>query len=136
MELTYHLGELDYVATQLIANLNSKTILLYGEIGAGKTTLVKSIAKALGASDEVNSPSFSIVNEYALNDDIMYHFDLFRVHSIDEAYNFGIEDYLFSNNWVVIEWPELIKPILYSRYSEVFITEKNKELRHLILKNN
>ena len=112
MEINYELIDLDMVAKQLLKNLKTKTILFYGNMGVGKTTLIKELVKSLGSNDEVSSPTFSIVNEYELQNDKIFHFDLYRIKSLDEAYNFGIEDYLDSEHWILIEWPETIKPLL------------------------
>lgn len=134
MEITYCLDEVDDVAKKLIEAVNSKTILLYGEMGVGKTTLVKSMAKALGSRDAISSPTFSIVNEYEIENGLLYHFDLYRINDIEETYNFGIEDYLYSENWILIEWPELIKPLLNDKFNTVFLAEKSKKLRKIKLK--
>ncbi|TBN06904.1 tRNA (adenosine(37)-N6)-threonylcarbamoyltransferase complex ATPase subunit type 1 TsaE [Hyunsoonleella flava] len=134
MEITYLLDEADDVAEQLIKKINSKTILLHGKMGVGKTTLVKSIAKALGSKDEVSSPTFSIINEYQLDDGLLYHFDLYRISDIEEAYNFGIEEYLYSDNWIIIEWPDVIKPLLGDNYCDVFLEEKHQMFREIKLK--
>ena len=113
MEICYEIDEIDKVAKQLIKNVKSKTLLFYGDMGVGKTTLIKTIIKVLGCEDEVNSPTFSIVNEYKLKDDKIYHFDLYRINDIEELYNFGVEEYLDSNYWTFIEWPNKIENILY-----------------------
>lgn len=133
MEINYQLTDLDTVTTQLIKNLKTKTILLYGEMGVGKTTLIKSLVKILGSTDEVSSPTFSIVNEYELNGDKIFHFDLYRIKDLEEAYNFGIEDYLDSNNWVLIEWPDVIKPILDQPFDTIKLELNNAQSRKLIL---
>lgn len=125
LNTTYALHEADEVAEKLINILDSKIVLLQGAMGVGKTTLVKSITKALGGEDDVSSPTFSIVNEYKIKDGFLYHFDLYRIQDIEEAYNFGIEEYLYSGNWIIIEWPDVIKPILENDFSEVFFRRKN-----------
>jgi tRNA threonylcarbamoyladenosine biosynthesis protein TsaE len=135
LNTTYALHEADEVAEKLINILDSKIVLLQGAMGVGKTTLVKSITKALGGEDDVSSPTFSIVNEYKIKDGLLYHFDLYRIQDIEEAYSFGIEEYLYSGNWIIIEWPEVIKPILENDFSEVFLEEKTKHLRTIKLKN-
>ncbi len=112
MEINYRLSEVESVAKQIINHVSSKTILFYGDMGVGKTTLIKAIVKMLESEDDVSSPTFSIVNEYETVDDLIYHFDLYRIEDIEEAYNFGIEDYLYANRWVLIEWPERIASIL------------------------
>ena len=112
MEIIYKLNNVENVAKKLINNVSSKVLLFRGEMGVGKTTLIKAIVKALGSLDEVSSPTFSIVNEYELGNDSIYHFDLYRINDLEEAYNFGIEDYLDSDNWILMEWPDIIEPIL------------------------
>tara|TARA_R110002049_G_scaffold152719_1_gene316815 strand:- start:407 stop:817 length:411 start_codon:yes stop_codon:yes gene_type:complete len=136
LDISYRLDEIDSVAKKLIKHVNSKTLLLYGNMGAGKTTLVKSIVKALGSHDEVSSPTFSIVNEYELKDSKIYHFDLYRINDIEEAYNFGIEDYLDSDNWILIEWPDIIKNILPDGFNSIDLTLNNDKTRTLKLNIN
>ncbi|WP_308991917.1 tRNA (adenosine(37)-N6)-threonylcarbamoyltransferase complex ATPase subunit type 1 TsaE [Mariniflexile litorale] len=134
MEIEFQLIDIDAVVKKLLKNLKSKTILLYGEMGVGKTTLIKNIVKELGSSDKVSSPTFSIVNEYELKTDKIFHFDLYRVKNLEEAYNFGIEDYLDSNHWVLIEWPEVIKPILDNPFDTITLelTPDNSRMLTLI----
>ncbi|SEQ45332.1 tRNA threonylcarbamoyladenosine biosynthesis protein TsaE [Hyunsoonleella jejuensis] len=134
MEITYSLDEVEDVAKKLIETVDSKIILLYGNMGVGKTTLVKSIARILGSADTISSPTFSIVNEYNIKNGILYHFDLYRIENIEEAYNFGIEDYLYSGNWILIEWPEFIKPILDDNFNEVILEEISINTRKIKLK--
>ena len=132
MEINYKLNDVDKVAKQLVNNLKTKIILIYGEMGVGKTTLVKAIAKVLGSEDEVSSPTFSLVNEYETDSELIYHFDLYRVNNIEEVYNFGIEDYLFSDNWSVIEWPEMIEnnmPLRFDRIDLVINTDNSRTLK-------
>ena len=119
MEISYKLNDVENVAKQLIKNVKTKTLLFYGDMGVGKTTLIKTIVKVLGSDDEVSSPTFSIVNEYQLNNDKVYHFDLYRINDLEEAYNFGIEDYIDSEHWKLIEWPEKIKPILTDQFDRI-----------------
>ncbi|MCK5401243.1 MAG: tRNA (adenosine(37)-N6)-threonylcarbamoyltransferase complex ATPase subunit type 1 TsaE [Flavobacteriaceae bacterium] len=100
------------VANSLLKSFKSKTILFYGEMGVGKTTLIKALVNALGGKVEVTSPTFSIVNEYKVKDDIVYHFDFYRLKDATEALDIGIEDYLYSGHWNFIEWPEKISAFL------------------------
>lgn len=97
-------------------------LLLSGDLGAGKTTLVKAIAGVLGSKDDVSSPSFSLINEYEYDDGFIYHMDMYRLHTIDEAIEIGIEEYLDSKEICIIEWPELIMPLLSYEVIHVFIT--------------
>lgn len=134
LNVDYSLNELHFVAKQLIKNLKSKTILLYGDMGVGKTTLIKEVVKVLGSTDDVSSPTYSIINEYELVNDKIYHFDLYRIKNIEEAYNFGIEDYLDSNNWIIIEWPELIEEIISDKFDSVILSLNENNTRNIILK--
>lgn len=132
MEISYELNEIDQVVDQLIAHVKTKTLLFYGDMGVGKTTLIRSLVKALGSHDDVSSPTFSIVNEYELNNDAIYHFDLYRIEAIEDAYNFGIEDYLDSEHWKLIEWPEKIEPILFDDFDKISLkidADNNRILR-------
>ncbi|MCX7549523.1 tRNA (adenosine(37)-N6)-threonylcarbamoyltransferase complex ATPase subunit type 1 TsaE [Xanthomarina sp. F2636L] len=134
LNVDYRIDELQTVANQLLKNLKSKTILLYGNMGVGKTTLIKALVKALGSMDDVSSPTYSIVNEYELKDDNIYHFDLYRIKDLDEAYNFGLEDYLNSTHWLIIEWPELIEDIITDDFDCATLTMNDNHTRNLILK--
>ncbi len=109
--------------------LDYKIWIFDGEMGAGKTTLIKSICKSLGVIDEVSSPTFSIVNEYkTVVGTTVYHFDFYRVKSIEEVYDMGVEDYFSSGNICLIEWPEKIKEILENEIVfQIFINLKNKQ---------
>ena len=121
MEVTYTLDSIEKVAKEVVENMNTKTLLMYGNMGVGKTTLVKAIVKLLGSNDEVSSPTFSIVNEYEGQNRLIYHFDMYRIKDIEEAYNFGIEDYLFSDNWSIIEWPEIIQHVVPIKFDRIDI---------------
>lgn len=135
MKISYGLNEVDLVANQLINNVETKILLFYGDMGVGKTTLIKAIVKALGSNDEVSSPTFSIVNEYELENDKIFHFDLYRIKDLDEAYNFGIEDYIYSDNWILVEWPEKIEPILIDNYNQIELKTESENQRNLNIVN-
>ena len=112
MEINYTINDIDIVAKQLLENVSSKILLFYGDMGVGKTTLIKAVVKALGSLDNVSSPTFSILNEYQSQQGPIYHFDFYRINDIDEAFNFGVEEYLYSNDWCIIEWPDRIDSLL------------------------
>ncbi|MBJ7882720.1 tRNA (adenosine(37)-N6)-threonylcarbamoyltransferase complex ATPase subunit type 1 TsaE [Gelidibacter salicanalis] len=121
MQFTYQIEDIQSVADAILKQLTSKTLLFYGDMGSGKTTLIKALSKQLGTLEIVNSPTFSIVNEYEIQNDLIYHFDLYRIENEEEALNFGIEDYLFSDHYVFIEWPERIAHLLPEDYTKITI---------------
>lgn len=131
--INYSIESLDDVAQMVLKNVKSKTILFYGSMGTGKTTLIKALVKALGITDDVSSPTYSIVNNYETKDIMVYHFDLYRVKTLEEAYNFGIEDYLNTNHWLFIEWPELIRNELADAFDTVTIETDAHNKRILTL---
>lgn len=110
---TYQLSDLSVVAEQILDTAASKILLFYGEMGSGKTTLIKELAKQLGVEDVTSSPTFSLVNEYhSKNGEIVYHFDFYRIEDEEEAYDMGIEEYFDSGAWCFIEWPENVENLL------------------------
>lgn len=115
--------ELEVVANNILRACDESHIFtLEGHLGAGKTTLVKQLCKALGCHpDEISSPSFSIVNEYHSDLGPIYHMDLYRVKNLEEALDFGMEEYLFSGNYCFIEWPEVAFPLLDMDYYKIDI---------------
>merc|ERR1712086_238250 len=119
------------IANRILECSNSKILLFYGEMGVGKTTLIKTLVKLLGSNDEVSSPTFSIVNEYLGEDCSIYHFDLFRMTSEEEVLNFGFEDYLNNQHWVFVEWPEIALPLLMAEYNVITMSSINDISRTL-----
>ncbi|AOR27095.1 tRNA threonylcarbamoyladenosine biosynthesis protein TsaE [Formosa sp. Hel1_33_131] len=111
-ELHFKLEELAEVAQTILKNAQSKTLLFYGEMGTGKTTLISAMVKEMGGADTASSPTFSIVNEYKVTEDTVYHFDFYRLKNQYEALDMGIEDYFCSGVWNFIEWPEKIENLL------------------------
>jgi tRNA threonylcarbamoyladenosine biosynthesis protein TsaE len=136
MEITYNIQDITTVAEAVIKQLTSKTILMYGDMGVGKTTFIKSFVKALKSDDDVTSPTFSIVNEYVTPSDKVFHFDLYRIKDEDEALQFGIEDYLYSNNWIIIEWPDRIENLYPNNANIITITQNKDNSRTLKLSHN
>lgn len=125
-------SDLQFVVPEIVKLLRENLILLKGEMGAGKTTFVKYLVKELIDYDLVNSPTFSIVNEYSFNEsDPIYHMDLYRLETIEEALNIGIEEYLDSGRLCIIEWPDLINPILPKDYHMIEIKNLSKDQRSI-----
>ena len=99
-------------------------IAFYGAMGAGKTTLIKNLCHRMGVTDEVNSPTFAIVNEYVTEEgESVYHFDFYRIKKLEEAYDIGYENYFFSGNLCLIEWPAMIELLLPEKYVRVEIRQ-------------
>lgn len=123
------------VANQLLALADDYAVWCFkGEMGAGKTTLIKAICDQLHVTDAMSSPTFSIVNEYQTREgDSIYHFDFYRIQSVDEARDIGAEEYFYSGNYCFIEWPELVEPILPDRRVEIMINlvEGNRRVINL-----
>nr|WP_321226071.1 tRNA (adenosine(37)-N6)-threonylcarbamoyltransferase complex ATPase subunit type 1 TsaE [uncultured Psychroserpens sp.] len=136
LELDYQIEGIETVAKQILNHVSSKTILFYGEMGAGKTTLIKSLVKLLGSDDDVSSPTFSIVNDYESKDGSIHHFDLYRISDEEEALNFGFEDYLNTSHWVFIEWPQNVQNLIPEDANIIEISYKNKTERILKLSQN
>ena len=137
MNKNYSLNELTQIAEDIVKNAQNKVLLFYGDMGVGKTTLIKEICKVLGTEDVAHSPTFSLVNEYqTTNSDIVYHFDFYRIEHEEEAYDMGVEDYLYSNNWCLIEWPENVKNLLPLDAVAVKINLLENGQRNIQLTNN
>ncbi|WP_111682637.1 tRNA (adenosine(37)-N6)-threonylcarbamoyltransferase complex ATPase subunit type 1 TsaE [Winogradskyella tangerina] len=136
IEFTYNLRDIDAMAHRVLDHLDTKTILFYGEMGSGKTTFINALLRAMNSSDIATSPTFSIVNEYILPNDKIYHFDFYRIESIEEAYNFGVEDYFNSDHWLFIEWPDRVNDLLPKEAQSITITSVDNSTRSLKLTIN
>jgi len=116
--------------------LKSKKIAFYGDLGAGKTTLIQQICKALGVKENVSSPTFAIINEYYRNGEqppsIIHHVDLYRLNTIEEALDVGIEECLYDDYFCFIEWPELIEPLFPDTILKISIEMEGKSKRKVI----
>ena len=109
----------------------------YGKMGSGKTTLIKSICEELGVEDPINSPTFAIVNEYEDREsNTIYHFDFYRIKSIAEVYNMGYEEYLYSDAYCFMEWPELVEELLPEECIRVDIEENEEGGRSIRITTN
>ena len=136
MTIDFDIEQIDKAANQLLESVNSKVILFYGEMGVGKTTLISALVKQLGGATEVSSPTFSIVNEYLVDNDKVYHFDFYRIEDEYEALDIGVEDYFDSGHWIFIEWPNKIKELLPLNAEYSYIKLNKNGSRSLILKEN
>lgn len=124
------LAELDRVADEVIASLGGRSVVLFrGGMGAGKTTLISRIAARLGAEDTVTSPTFALVNQYEGSDGRIYHFDFYRIDRIEEVYDLGYEEYFWSGDLCLVEWPERIEPLLPDGAMTVRIVAGEDECR-------
>ena len=135
MNIIFSIDQLNEVAQQIIANNPKKVILFHGEMGVGKTTLIKQLCKTLGVTGATSSPTFSLVNEYETNNNqLFYHFDFYRLNNEVEALDMGIDDYLYSSNWCFIEWAEKIPNLIPETHSVITISLLTDGKRSLTLR--
>lgn len=135
MNIIYSENQLKEVAEEILRNAPNKFLAFNGEMGAGKTTLIKEIVKLLEVKDIANSPTFGIVNEYENTEGelIAYHFDFYRLNNENEALDFGLEDYLNSKAWILMEWPEKIPSYLPENTTQITIEIIDATNRQLIM---
>lgn len=135
MNKSYSLENLSEIATTLIASVKNKTLLFYGEMGVGKTTLIKEICKQLDVLDNISSPTFSLVNEYQTSkNEKVFHFDFYRITDETEALDMGIDDYFYNNDWCLIEWPENVENLLPLESAEIHLSILENGQRNIQLK--
>jgi tRNA threonylcarbamoyladenosine biosynthesis protein TsaE len=133
---SYTLEQLPQIAQQIISQSSDKILLFYGEMGVGKTTLIKEIVKQLEVDDVVTSPTFSLVNEYlSRKGEIVYHFDFYRIDNEEEAMDIGFDDYFYNNSWCLIEWPEKVKNLLPLNAVEIHLSINDDETRYIKMIN-
>ena len=122
MEVKFELKQLKKTSLELKKNINHNVVLICGEMGAGKTTLIKELLSLMSVVDNVSSPTFSIINEYSTNkNEIIYHMDLYRIEDISELDNIGFFEYLESGKTCLIEWGEMIEEMIDSQYNKFTI---------------
>jgi tRNA threonylcarbamoyladenosine biosynthesis protein TsaE len=122
-----NLGELESIVKSILEDIPDQYIFaIVGEMGAGKTTLIKAFCKELGVDGVVSSPTFALVNEYSRNTNTpIYHFDFYRVKKLDEVFDIGYEEYFYSGNHCFIEWPELVLELLPDSFVYISIKEED-----------
>lgn len=127
--------DIEAIAEQVLEYCGEhKVIAFYGDMGAGKTTFIKGVCKVLGLTDNVSSPTFALVNEYyTVLGDTVFHFDFYRINSVREAFDIGYEDYLYSGNYCLIEWPEKIEELLPENTVKIHIQAREDNSRLLTI---
>lgn len=120
-----HIDDINEVARQFVDQMGDhKIFAFYGKMGAGKTTFIKAMCEELGVTDVINSPTFAIVNEYMDGKgESIYHFDFYRIKRVEEVYDIGFDEYIYSGNRCLMEWPELIEQLLPEETVRVDIME-------------
>ena len=137
MEIVFSIEQLESVAQQIITEQPPKVILFHGEMGVGKTTLIKQLCKILGVTAATSSPTFSLVNEYeTVTNQTVYHFDFYRLKNEMEALDMGADDYFYSGNWCFIEWAEKIPNLIPEEHAIITIELVEDGKRHLTLTNS
>ena len=131
-ERNYSLDEMSEIANLVLDIADEDNVIVFeGEMGSGKTTLIKAICIELGVEDATSSPTYALINEYQIDDDTIYHMDLFRLKDVDEAIDIGIEDYLHSDALCLVEWPEVVQEVLPINYTRVCIEMIDPSLRKI-----
>jgi tRNA threonylcarbamoyladenosine biosynthesis protein TsaE len=137
MNKNYSLEEISDIADLILKEVSDKVLLFYGEMGVGKTTLIKEIVKQLGVDDVVTSPTFSLVNEYqSRKGETIYHFDFYRIKNEEEAMDIGVDDYFYSNSYCLIEWPEKIKNLVPLNAVEIHLSINENKTRSIKVDKN
>lgn len=127
----FDLNQVDAIAESLVDLFEYKIILLKGDLGAGKTTLVKGIVKKLGSNEDVSSPTFGIVNELTIGESIAFHLDLYRIESHEELLQMGFDEYMYSGNYCFIEWPEVAMKLITQPHHTITLNNLNDTTRNI-----
>lgn len=135
-KFNYNINNLDLATKFIINNSIYNMILFKADIGVGKTTLIKDICKKIGTIDNVVSPTFPILNVYKSNDDLIYHFDLYRVENLKDLNELGFFDIIEQKNWIFIEWPNNFEKVFNKNHTLIEIKLENDNSRTIILTQN
>lgn len=128
------LAGLNRLARQLVQEYGDEKVwLFFGEMGVGKTTLIKAIGKELGVTDTMSSPTFSIINEYVAGNKRVFHFDFYRIRNEAEALDIGVEEYFYSGNYCFIEWPEKIPSLIPDKHVVIRMTNEDAVHRTIVI---
>ena len=127
--INYNLEDISLAADFILKNATCKTLIFNGVMGSGKTTLIKALVNRLGTTDNVSSPTFSIVNEYNANGSTVFHFDFYRIENEYEALDIGVEDYISQNNWCFLEWAEKIPNLIPNNVNYINFKESEDDTR-------
>ena len=135
MNKNYTLRQVPEITREILEAVNNKILLFYGDMGTGKTTLIKELLKQLGVMEIVSSPTFSLVNEYlSKHKETIYHFDFYRIENEEEAYDIGIEEYFDSNCRCLIEWPEKVENLLPLESVAIYLKLNMDDTRNIQIK--
>ena len=135
MIFSYHLKEIDNASNFILKNIKSKTVLFDGDLGSGKTTLIKNICMKIGSKDNISSPTFPILNIYESNNEKIYHADLYRIDNILDLNEIGFFDIINEKKWIFVEWPKKIIKYFEYPYSYIKIKIDDSKKRTLEIKN-
>jgi len=135
MIIEYDFDEIESTAEAILSHLHSKIVLFKGPMGAGKTTLIKSMVKKLGSTDNVSSPTFALMNVYYATKTVIHHYDFYRIDNPAEALDFGFDEYLEQKALNLIEWPDIIVGLLPKEHVVIELSKISDSKRKLKLEN-